>query len=68
MGKVIEYFLGFEKGWTHRGKVRDIYDLGDSLLMVATDRISAFDVVLPNGIPSKGFVLNNLSEIGRAHV
>jgi len=61
MGKVIEYFLGFEKGWTHRGKVRDIYDLGDSLLMVATDRISAFDVVLPNGIPSKGFVLNNLS-------
>jgi phosphoribosylaminoimidazole-succinocarboxamide synthase len=34
-----------------RGKVRDIYDLGDSLLIVATDRISAFDVVLPNAIP-----------------
>jgi len=61
MGKVIEYFLGFEKGWTYRGKVRDTYDLGEVLLMVATDRISAFDVVLPNGVPSKGFVLNNLS-------
>jgi phosphoribosylaminoimidazole-succinocarboxamide synthase len=40
-----------------RGKVRDTYDLGDRLLMVATDRISAFDVVLPNGIPDKGAVL-----------
>jgi len=44
-----------------RGKVRDIYDLGDKLLIVATDRISAFDVVLPNGIPDKGLVLNQLS-------
>ncbi|MGQ9540402.1 MAG: phosphoribosylaminoimidazolesuccinocarboxamide synthase [Armatimonadota bacterium] len=44
-----------------RGKVRDIYDLGDSLLIVATDRISAFDVVLPNGIPHKGRVLTQLS-------
>lgn len=45
-----------------RGKVRDTYDLGDGrLLMVATDRISAFDVVLPNGIPSKGAVLTQLS-------
>src|SRR3990172_3819404 len=44
-----------------RGKVRDTYDLGDTLLMVATDRISAFDVVLPNGIPSKGAVLTKLS-------
>ncbi|MEJ5252959.1 MAG: phosphoribosylaminoimidazolesuccinocarboxamide synthase [Chthonomonadetes bacterium] len=44
-----------------RGKVRDIYDLGDSLLIVATDRISAFDVVLPNGIPYKGRVLTQLS-------
>ena len=35
-----------------RGKVRDTYDLGDRLLLVATDRISAFDVVLPNGIPA----------------
>ncbi len=44
-----------------KGKVRDIYDLGDTLLMVATDRISAFDVVLPTGIPYKGKVLNGLS-------
>jgi len=44
-----------------RGKVRDTYDLGDLLLIVATDRISAFDVVLPCGIPSKGLVLNQLS-------
>jgi len=44
-----------------RGKVRDTYDLGDMLLIVATDRISAFDVVLPCGIPNKGLVLNKLS-------
>jgi phosphoribosylaminoimidazole-succinocarboxamide synthase len=44
-----------------RGKVRDVYDLGDSLLIVATDRISAFDVVLPTGIPGKGVVLTQLS-------
>src|SRR3970282_1600356 len=44
-----------------RGKVRDTYDLGDKLLMVATDRISAFDVVLPTGIPDKGRVLTELS-------
>lgn len=44
-----------------RGKVRDIYDLGDSLLIVATDRISAFDVILPTGIPDKGRVLTALS-------
>ena len=44
-----------------RGKVRDTYDLGDWLLIVATDRISAFDVVLPCGIPDKGRVLNQLS-------
>ncbi len=44
-----------------RGKVRDTYDLGDLLLIVATDRISAFDVVLPCGIPDKGQVLNQLS-------
>jgi phosphoribosylaminoimidazole-succinocarboxamide synthase len=44
-----------------RGKVRDSYVLGDKLLMVATDRISAFDVVLPCGIPDKGLVLNQLS-------
>ena len=44
-----------------RGKVRDLYDLGGELLVVATDRISAFDVVLPCGIPDKGKVLNQLS-------
>ena len=44
-----------------RGKVRDTYDLGDRLLMIATDRISAFDVVLPTGIPDKGAVLTQLS-------
>jgi len=44
-----------------RGKVRDIYDLGDTLLFVATDRISAFDVVMPNGIPGKGKVLTQMS-------
>jgi phosphoribosylaminoimidazole-succinocarboxamide synthase len=45
----------------HRGKVRDIHDLGDRLLIIATDRISAFDVVLPNGIIGKGAVLTQLS-------
>jgi phosphoribosylaminoimidazole-succinocarboxamide synthase len=44
-----------------RGKVRDIYDCGDTLLIVATDRISAFDVVLPDGIPCKGAVLSQMS-------
>ena len=44
-----------------RGKVRDVYDLGDALLIVATDRISAFDVVMPNGIPDKGSILTALS-------
>src|ERR1700688_2464922 len=43
------------------GKVRDVYDLGDRLLLVATDRISAFDWVLPDGIPDKGRVLTGLS-------
>ena len=44
-----------------RGKVRDIYDLGDKLLIVATDRISAFDVVMANGIPYKGIILTQIS-------
>ena len=44
-----------------RGKVRDVYDLGDALLIVATDRISAFDCVMPNGIPDKGKLLTALS-------
>ena len=43
------------------GKVRDVFDLGDALLMVVTDRISAFDVILPSGVPGKGKVLNQLS-------
>lgn len=46
---------------TKQGKVRDIYDLGDRLLIVATDRLSAFDVVLPDGIPNKGKVLTQIS-------
>jgi len=43
------------------GKVREIYDLGDALLLIATDRISAFDVILPDGIPGKGAVLTQIS-------
>jgi phosphoribosylaminoimidazole-succinocarboxamide synthase len=46
---------------SHRGKVRDLYDLGDRLLIVTTDRLSAFDVVLPTGVPGKGAVLTQLS-------
>src|SRR5512146_3304385 len=45
-----------------RGKVRDIYDLGDKLLIVATDRLSAFDVVMANGVPYKGIVLTQISK------
>jgi phosphoribosylaminoimidazole-succinocarboxamide synthase len=44
-----------------RGKVRDVYDLGEHLLLVATDRISAFDVIMPNGIPDKGRILTQMS-------
>jgi phosphoribosylaminoimidazole-succinocarboxamide synthase len=44
-----------------RGKVRDIYDLGENLLIVTTDRISAFDVIMNEGIPGKGYVLNQIS-------
>jgi phosphoribosylaminoimidazole-succinocarboxamide synthase len=51
-----------ELGTPKRGKVRDIYDLGDSLLLVASDRISAFDVVMGNGIPTKGKVLTMMSK------
>src|SRR3989304_8283204 len=51
-------------GWQHagRGKARDMFDLGDELLIVTTDRLSAFDVVMASGIPFKGKVLNRLSE------
>jgi len=44
-----------------RGKVRDVYDLGDELLLVSTDRISVFDVVTPSGVPEKGRILNQMS-------
>jgi phosphoribosylaminoimidazole-succinocarboxamide synthase len=44
-----------------QGKVRDVYDLGDTLLIIATDRISAFDCIVPNGIPDKGKILTALS-------
>ena len=50
-----------ELGEPSRGKVRDIFDLGAELLIVTTDRISAYDVVLPQGIPQKGAVLNQIS-------
>jgi len=50
-----------------RGKVRDVYDLGESFLFVATDRISAFDVVLSPGIPDKGKILNQISNFWFAH-
>ena len=50
-----------------RGKVRDIYDLGDQLLIVASDRLSAFDVVLPTPIPDKGKVLTQMSEFWFTH-
>lgn len=48
-------------GEPRRGKVRDIYDMGEHLLLVVTDRVSAFDVVLPNGIPGKGRILTEIS-------
>src|SRR5262252_4628028 len=53
------HFAGIEPA--ARGKVRDIYDLGDQLLIVATDRLSAFDVVMPTPIPDKGKVLTQIS-------
>ena len=43
------------------GKVREIFDLGDALLLTATDRLSAFDVILPDGIPGKGIILTQMS-------
>ncbi len=55
---LIQTSLPFPK---RQGKVRDCYDLDDSLLIVSTDRISAFDYILPNGIPDKGRVLTQLS-------
>ena len=58
---LLETNLGSGSIPRRQGKVRDVYDLGDRLLLVATDRISAFDWVLPNGIPDKGRVLTSLS-------
>jgi phosphoribosylaminoimidazole-succinocarboxamide synthase len=58
MGALLQSDLPFS---CRRGKVRDVYDLGDALLIVATDRISAFDCVMPNGIPDKGKILTALS-------
>ncbi len=55
-----EFTFPGQKGVYH-GKVRDVYNLGDRLAMVATDRISAFDVILPKGIPFKGQVLNQIA-------
>ena len=51
-----------------RGKVRDIYDLGEALLIVTTDRISAFDVIMNEGIPDKGFVLTQISAFWFRHM
>ena len=45
----------------HRGKVRDVYDLGDALLIISTDRLSAFDCILPQILPNRGKVLTSLS-------
>jgi phosphoribosylaminoimidazole-succinocarboxamide synthase len=59
MSALLETHLPFP---VRRGKVRDVYDLGDRLLLVATDRISAFDWVMPNGIPDKGRILTRISE------
>jgi phosphoribosylaminoimidazole-succinocarboxamide synthase len=55
---LLETNLPFPK---RQGKVRDVYDLGDRLFIISTDRISAFDWVMPNGIPDKGRILNQLS-------
>ncbi|MBI4642687.1 MAG: phosphoribosylaminoimidazolesuccinocarboxamide synthase, partial [Deltaproteobacteria bacterium] len=55
-------------GPRHQGKVRDIYDLGDRLLLVATDRISAFDVVMAEPIPDKGRILTHLSAFWFRHL
>ncbi|MDL1969832.1 MAG: phosphoribosylaminoimidazolesuccinocarboxamide synthase [Candidatus Desulfofervidaceae bacterium] len=59
---MIVYETNFSNlGSKRQGKVRDIYDLGKHLIIVATDRISAFDVILPNPIPDKGYVLTQIS-------
>ena len=64
----LETNLGRARSPSDSGKVRDVYDLGDRLLLVATDRISAFDWVMPNGIPDKGRVLTGLSAFWFEHL
>lgn len=64
MGRELLLNTNLPIGEKHSGKVRDNYDLGDgTILIIATDRVSAFDVVLPDGIPFKGHVLNKLSAL-----
>ena len=65
---LLESNLGSGNFPKRQGKVRDVYDLGDRLLLIATDRISAFDWVMPNGIPDKGRVLTALSEYWFKHL
>jgi phosphoribosylaminoimidazole-succinocarboxamide synthase len=60
--KILTQTSSFNFVPSKQGKVRDLFDLGDSLLIVATDRLSAFDVVLPDGIPNKGKVLTQISK------
>jgi len=67
MENVVTYTAYRELKLFRRGKVRDVYEMKDNLLLVATDRISAFDVVLPNGIPFKGKVLNHISKFWFDH-
>lgn len=61
MDKILLYARCPDIEFVRRGKVRDVFDLGEYFLMVATDRLSAFDVVLEDGIPDRGFVLTQLS-------
>ena len=51
-----------------RGKVREVYDLGDQILIISTDRLSAFDVVMANGVPDKGRILNQMSDFWFGHL
>jgi phosphoribosylaminoimidazole-succinocarboxamide synthase len=65
---LLETNLGTGSNPKRCGKVRDVYDLGDRMLLVATDRISAFDWVMPNGIPDKGRILTGLSDFWFKHL
>ncbi|MBN1474299.1 MAG: phosphoribosylaminoimidazolesuccinocarboxamide synthase [Syntrophaceae bacterium] len=61
MTSAIQHTIFPDLKFLNRGKVRDIYSVGDNLLLVASDRISAFDVIMPNPIPGKGVILNRMS-------